>query len=186
MNNGIQPTVELATNNGNGFAYPYPVMGGFGGNGFGGFGQDGAIWIILIIALLGGFNNGNGGWEGNYPTFYSATYTSGSFSFNVEKDKIYYICIDNGENSGEHSNAFHLHWFKFTPTFRLDALAKVVDLDKDVENGSIKLTKIYGYGKKKFGFYRADRPCGAGTCRHRSHLWHPEDESESRGGAGGA
>ena len=66
MNNGIQPTVELATNNGNGFAYPYPVMGGFGGNGFGGFGGDGAIWIILIIALLGGFNNGNcGGFGGN-------------------------------------------------------------------------------------------------------------------------
>jgi hypothetical protein len=65
MNNGIQPTVELATNNGNGFAYPYPVMGGFGGNGFGGFGGDGAIWIILIIALLGGFNNGNGGWGNN-------------------------------------------------------------------------------------------------------------------------
>ena len=61
---GIQPVVELATNNGNGFAYPYPVMGGFGGNGFGGFGGDGAIWIILIIALLGGFNNGNGGWGG--------------------------------------------------------------------------------------------------------------------------
>lgn len=93
-------------------------------------------------------NNGNGGWEGNYPTFYSETYTSGSFNFNVEKDKVYYICIDNGENSGEHSNAFHLHWFKFTPTFRLDALAKVVDLDKDVENGSIKLTKIYGYGNR--------------------------------------
>ncbi len=91
-------------------------------------------------------NNGNGGWEGDWPTFYSDTYTSGSFSFNVEKDKIYYICIDNGENSGEHSNAFHLHWFKFTPTFRLDELAKVVDLDNDVENGSIKLTKIYGYG----------------------------------------
>lgn len=65
MNNGIQPTVELATNNGNGYAYPvYPMMGGFGGNGFGGFGGDGAIWIILIIALLGGFNNGNGGWGG--------------------------------------------------------------------------------------------------------------------------
>ena len=32
MNGSIQPTVELATNNGNGF-YPYPVypmMGGFG------------------------------------------------------------------------------------------------------------------------------------------------------------
>ena len=65
MNNGIQPTVELATNNGNGFAYPYPVMtGGYGNGGFG-FGGDGAIWIILIIALLGGFNNGNGGWCGN-------------------------------------------------------------------------------------------------------------------------
>ena len=64
MNNGIQPTVELATNNGNGFAYPYPVMtGGYGNGGFG-FGGDGAIWIILIIALLGGFNNGNGGWGG--------------------------------------------------------------------------------------------------------------------------
>lgn len=63
--NGITPTVELATNNGNGFAYPYPVMNGFGGNGGFGFGGDGAIWIILIIALLGGFNNGNGGGWGN-------------------------------------------------------------------------------------------------------------------------
>ena len=64
MNGSIQPTVELATNNG---AYPYPVypmMGGFGNSGFGGFGGDGAIWIILIIALLGGFNNGNGGFYG--------------------------------------------------------------------------------------------------------------------------
>lgn len=68
MNNGIQPTVELATNNGNGF-YPYPVMSGFGGNGNGGFWGGEGIWIILIIALLGGFgNNGNGGfggWGGN-------------------------------------------------------------------------------------------------------------------------
>ena len=63
MNNGIQPTVELATNNGNGYAYPvYPMMGGFGNSGFG---NDGAIWIILIIALLGGFNNGNGGFGNN-------------------------------------------------------------------------------------------------------------------------
>lgn len=60
MNNGIQPTVELATNNGNGF-YPYPVMNGFGNSGFGG---DGAIWIILIIALLGGFGNNGNGWGG--------------------------------------------------------------------------------------------------------------------------
>lgn len=69
MNNGIQPTVELATNNGNGVAYPYPVypaMGGFGGNGgFGGFGGDGAIWLIVLLALIWGNNgNGNGGFFG--------------------------------------------------------------------------------------------------------------------------
>ena len=71
MNNGIQPTVELATNNGNGFAYPvYPAMGGFGNGGFGGFGGDGAIWILLLIALLGGFgNNGNGGFFGGNNDF---------------------------------------------------------------------------------------------------------------------
>lgn len=42
--NGIQPTVELATTNGNGF-YPYPVMygngGGFGNGFFGGDGRYG-------------------------------------------------------------------------------------------------------------------------------------------------
>lgn len=67
MNGGIQPTVELATNNGTGFAYPYPVMaGGFGGNGgFGGFGGDGAIWLIVLLALIWGNNgNGNGGFFG--------------------------------------------------------------------------------------------------------------------------
>ena len=56
--NGIQPTVELATTNGSGVAYPYtmyPMMGGYGSGGF--FGGDG-IWIILLIALL----FGNGGW----------------------------------------------------------------------------------------------------------------------------
>ena len=61
MNGGIQPTVELATNNGNGF-YPYPVYPMMGGNGgFGnGFGGDWA-WIILLIALFGWGNNGNNG-----------------------------------------------------------------------------------------------------------------------------
>ena len=59
-NNGIVPTVDLATNN----TYPYPIMygnnGGFG-NGF--FGGDG-IWAIVLLALL--FNGGNGfGWGGN-------------------------------------------------------------------------------------------------------------------------
>lgn len=65
MNGSIQPTVELATTNGNnGFAYPYPVypmMGGYGNSGFGGYGGD-WIWIILLFALFGGWgNNGNGG-----------------------------------------------------------------------------------------------------------------------------
>lgn len=71
-NSGIQPTVELATTNGNGgFAYPYPVypmMGGFGGNGgFGGFGSDSAIWLIVLLALIWGNGNGNGfgGFGGN-------------------------------------------------------------------------------------------------------------------------
>lgn len=64
--NGIQPTVELATTNGNN-VYPYPVMygnGGFGGNGYG-FGND-IIWIVLLFALFGGnWGNGNGGFFGN-------------------------------------------------------------------------------------------------------------------------
>lgn len=67
---GITPTIELATANGNnGFAYPYPVMygnGGFGGsNGF--LGGDG-IWAILLFALLfgnGGWGNGGFGFGGN-------------------------------------------------------------------------------------------------------------------------
>ena len=60
MNGSIQPTVELATNNGNGF-YPYPVYPAMGGNGgFGGFGGDSAIWLIVLLALIWG-NNGNGG-----------------------------------------------------------------------------------------------------------------------------
>ena len=70
---GITPTVELATTNGNGF-YPYPVypmMGGFGGNGgFGGFGGDSAIWLIVLLALIwGGNNNGNGGFFGGNSGF---------------------------------------------------------------------------------------------------------------------
>lgn len=69
MNGSIQPTVELATTNGNnGFAYPYPVypmMGGYGNSGFGGYGSE-WIWIILLFALFGGWgNNGNGGFFGN-------------------------------------------------------------------------------------------------------------------------
>lgn len=63
--NGIQPTVELATTNGNGF-FPYPIMYGNGGNGgFGGFGDSSAIWLIVLLALIWGNNgNGNGGFFG--------------------------------------------------------------------------------------------------------------------------
>ena len=61
MNNGIQPTVELATNNG---AYPYPVVYGNNGYGNGGFFGGDGIWAIVLLALL--FNNGGwGGFGGN-------------------------------------------------------------------------------------------------------------------------
>lgn len=62
--NGIQPTVELATTNGNNGFFPYPIyptMSGYGNNG-GFFGGDG-IWAIILLALIWG-GNGNNGWGG--------------------------------------------------------------------------------------------------------------------------
>ncbi len=91
------------------------------------------------------YNLATNEWEWSNGNPYKETYTSGYFYFNVEKDKIYYICINN-QDSSESSYAFHLHWFKFEPTFRLDALAKVVDLENDVINGSITLTQVHGAG----------------------------------------
>ena len=65
MNSGIQPTVELATNNGNGF-YPYPAYpmmgGGYGNGGF--LGGDGWIILLLLLAFSGNWGNGNGGFFG--------------------------------------------------------------------------------------------------------------------------
>ena len=62
-NSGIVPTVDLATNNNNGFAYPVmPMMGGYG-YGNGGYGSD-WIWVILLLALFGGNWGGNGGFLG--------------------------------------------------------------------------------------------------------------------------
>lgn len=72
-NSGIQPTIELATTNGNN-GYAYPVMPAFGYNngndGF--FGGDG-IWAIVLLALLfnggfgfGGFGGGFGMMNGMY------------------------------------------------------------------------------------------------------------------------
>ena len=68
-NNGIVPTVDLATNN----TYPYPVMygNGFGNSGF--FSGDG-IWALVLLALLFGGNNGfgfgNNGWNNVATTDY--------------------------------------------------------------------------------------------------------------------
>lgn len=91
----------------------------------------------------------NNGWEGADGQFYKATYNTDddhyiSFSFDVEKDKIYYICINNQDNN-EHGNAFHLHKFTFTNTFHLTELAKVVDLEKET-GATIFLTQIQGAG----------------------------------------
>lgn len=90
----------------------------------------------------------NNGWEGANGNPYKETYNTDddhyiSFTFPVEKNKTYYICINDKDNN-EHGNAFHLHKFSFTNTFHLEKLAKIVDLDKDVVNGSIQLTKIEG------------------------------------------
>lgn len=62
--NGITPTVELATTNGNGFYPAYPMMnGGYGNNGF--LGGDGWIVLLLLLAFGGNWGNGNGGFFGN-------------------------------------------------------------------------------------------------------------------------
>lgn len=69
--NGIQPTIELATNNGQ-FPYAYPVMygnGGFGGNS--GFWGSDAIWIIILLALFGGFGNNGNGFGGGFNNDYA-------------------------------------------------------------------------------------------------------------------
>ena len=64
--NSVQPIVELAgANNG---SYPYPVYPMMYGNGNGGFGNGtwgDAIWIVIILALFGGFGNGGFGNGGN-------------------------------------------------------------------------------------------------------------------------
>ena len=65
--NGIQPVVELATNNNPNYAYPImPMMygNGYGNSGLG-YGGD-WIWIILLFALFGGnWGGNNGGFFGN-------------------------------------------------------------------------------------------------------------------------
>jgi hypothetical protein len=69
MNGGIQPTVELATNQGYGY--------GYGNGGF--FGSEG-IWAIVLLALL--FNNGwGGGFGGNgFNNIATTDYISSEFT----------------------------------------------------------------------------------------------------------
>ena len=56
-------------------SYPYPVYPMYGGNGFGGnsgFGDGGWLWLILILALMGGWgNNGNGGFGNGFNNDYA-------------------------------------------------------------------------------------------------------------------
>ena len=70
---GIQPTVELATTNGNGF-YPFAY-----GNSNGFFGDNG-IWAILLLALLWG-GNGFGGYGNNgFNNIATTDYVSSEFT----------------------------------------------------------------------------------------------------------
>lgn len=91
MNGGIQPTVELATNQGYGYGY---------GNGFG-FGGD-AIWILLALALFGGFGNGwNNG--GNVAT---TDFVSSQFTQNSLQDLSGQICNGFAGVNSNVSNGF--------------------------------------------------------------------------------
>ena len=71
--NGAPSVADIAAvvDNNRGYAYP-PYM--YGGNSFGnGLGGDGGwLWIILILALFGGWgNNGNGGFGGGFNNDYA-------------------------------------------------------------------------------------------------------------------
>ena len=102
--------------------------------------QGDKIHVFVYNPALGTVGDWDEKVQGN---FYRDTFDSGEFSFDVVKDKIYYICQDNNHESG---NAFHLSEFTFTHAFKVEQLAKIVDLEKDVANGWIQLTKIEGAG----------------------------------------
>ena len=91
-NSGITPTIELATNGNNGFAYPYPVYPMYGNNnGNGGFfGNGDGIWAILLFAMI--FGNG---WGGNGGFFGGNNFDNGyAWLSNGQKE------IMNNTNNG--------------------------------------------------------------------------------------
>lgn len=74
---GMSPADVAAVvgNNDRNFAYGYPVMPFYGNGGFGngfGNGDGGWLWLIIILALMGGWgNNGNGGFGGGFNNDYA-------------------------------------------------------------------------------------------------------------------
>ena len=83
-----------------------------------------------------------------YDANYSFTNNNGyvSFSFTVEKDKYYYVCIDKNNSTEVNSNyAFHMHKMSFTNSFHLAELAKIIDLTNVSDGSWIELTSITGY-----------------------------------------
>ena len=112
------------------------------------------------------YNLSTDSWEGNDPEhgiFYKETYEQNQthyhhIEFNVEKDKIYYICQNNLNETG---NAFHLYMFSFKPTFRLAELAKVIDnVDSYGQGQMIELTSVEGVTSTTTGTITVKRCTG--------------------------
>jgi len=126
MNNSIQPTVELATNNGNGYAYPVmPMM--YGNNGFGNggfFGSDG-IWAIVLLALL--FNGGWGGFGNNGNNVATTDFVSSQFTQNSLHDISTQLCTGFSNVNGNLFNGF------------ADAATNLCNVRSDILTGNMAL-----------------------------------------------
>ena len=133
MNENMSPADVAAvvgnTDRNNGFAYPVFPYGGNGGFG-NGYGGD-WIWIILILALFGGFN-GNG---------------NGAFGCGFNND---YALLSNGQkeimqNTNEGFNTLHLS----------DQVEGVRDGIHDIQNAICNSTASVNSNVSN-GFYNAE------------------------------